>query len=339
MSTGARRSAPTIRDVAAAAGVSRATASRVINGGHLVSPTTRAAVDAAIAELGFTPNPAARSLATRRTGSVALVVPEPDSRLLTDPFFGGIINGLSRALEKADLQMVLLIARDAAGARRAGKFLTTGHVDGAVIASHHRDDALNQKIVDSGLPTIFIGRPIDVPTAHYVDMDNTLGARLATEQLMRTGARRIGTIAGPQDMTPGVNRLAGWRAALEEASQPAVAVEYGDFTAASGAAAMERLLAAHPDLDGVFIASDLMASGALPVLAAHGRRIPHDVAVVGFDDFEISESTDPPLTTVRQPVAERAARAGEILTSMLAGGPAPTGPELFGAEIVVRASA
>ena len=338
-STGARRSAPTIRDVAAAAGVSRATASRVINGGHLVSPATRAAVDAAIAELGFTPNPAARSLATRRTGSVALVVPEPDSRLLTDPFFGGIINGLSRALEAADLQMVLLIARDGAGARRAGHFLTTGHVDGAVIASHHRDDALNQKIVDADLPAIFIGRPIDVPTAHYVDMDNTLGARLATRRLVERGARHIGTIAGPQDMTPGVNRLAGWRQELHDAGQPADAIEYGDFTAASGAAAMERLLTANPDLDGVFIASDLMAASALPVLAAHGRRVPEDVAVVGFDDLEISESTDPPLTTVRQPVARMAARAGEILAHMLADGTTPQEPELFGAELVVRASA
>ncbi len=336
---GSRRRAPTIRDVAAAAGVSRATASRVINGGHLVSPGARAAVDAAIAELGFTPNPAARSLATRRTGSVALVVPEPDSRLLTDPFFGGIINGLSRALEAADLQMVLIIARDAAGARRAGHFVTTGHVDGAVIASHHRDDALNRRIVEAGLPTIFIGRPIDVPTAHYVDMDNTLGARLATEHLVARGAQRIATIAGPQDMTPGLNRLAGWRAALEEAGRPAEAVEYGDFTAASGAAAMERLLAAHPGIDGVFIASDLMASGALPVLAAHGRRVPDDVAVVGFDDLEISESTDPPLTTVRQPVAAMAARAGEILAGILVGGEVPSEPELFGAELVVRASA
>ncbi len=337
-SNGSRRSAPTIRDVAAAAGVSRATASRVINGGHLVSPATRTAVDAAISALGFTPNPAARSLATRRTGSVALVVPEPDSRLLTDPFFGGIINGLSRALETADLQMVLLIARDAAGARRAGHFLTTGHVDGAVIASHHRDDALNQKIVDSGLPTIFIGRPIDVPTALFVDMDNTLGARLATERLLGSGARHIGTVAGPQDMTPGVNRLAGWRAALHDAGRPSDAVEYGDFTAASGAAAMERLLAAHPEIDGVFIASDLMASGALPVLAARGRRVPEDVAVVGFDDLEISESTHPPLTTVRQPVAAMAARAGEILAGILAGGPLPVEPELFGAELIVRAS-
>ncbi len=338
-SPGTRRSAPTIRDVAAAAGVSRATASRVINSCHLVSPATREAVDAAIAALGFTPNPAARSLATRRTGSVALVVPEPDSRLLTDPFFGGIINGLSRALESADLQMVLLIARDAAGARRAGHFLTTGHVDGAVIASHHRDDSLNQKIVDAGLPTIFIGRPIDVPTALYVDMDNTLGARLATEKLLARGSRRIATVAGPQDMTPGVNRLAGWRAALQDAGHSADAVEYGDFTAASGAAAMERLLALHPDLDAVFIASDLMASGALPVLAAAGRRVPEDVAVVGFDDLEISESTSPPLTTVRQPVADMAARAGEILAGILAGGPLPLEPELFGAELVVRASA
>ncbi len=334
-----RTSAPTIRQVAAAAGVSRATASRVINGGHLVSPQTKAAVEAAIAQLGFTPNPVARSLATRRTGSVALVVPEPNTRLLTDPFFGNIINGLSLALEEGDLQMVLLIARDGTGTRRASRYLTTGHVDGAVVASHHRDDALNGELVASGLPSVFIGRPLDVAHAHYVDIDNTLGARLATEHLLGLGRTRVATIAGPADMTAGIDRLLGWRAALESAGLPTDAMVRGDFTTLGGADAAERLLAEHPDVDAIFCASDVMAASALAVLRAHGRRVPQDVAVMGFDDLEVAESTRPPLSTVAQPVREMAVRAGRMLINLLANPESDPEPVMLSARVVLRESA
>lgn len=335
----ARTSAPTIRQVAAAAGVSRATASRVINGGHLVSPQTKAAVEAAIDRLGFTPNPVARSLATRRTGSVALVVPEPNARLLTDPFFGNIINGLSLALEEGDLQMVLLIARDGTGTRRASRYLTTGHVDGAVVASHHRDDALNGELVASGLPSVFIGRPLDVDHAHYVDIDNTLGARLATEHLLGLGRTRIATIAGPADMTAGIDRLVGWRQALESAGMPTDAVVRGDFTTLGGADAAERLLAEHPDVDAIFCASDVMAASALAVLRAHGRSVPQDVALMGFDDLEVAESTRPPLSTVAQPVREMAIRAGRMLIDLLAHPEKDPEPVMLSARVVLRESA
>ena len=334
-----RTGAPTIRQVAALAGVSRATASRVINGGHLVSPEARQAVEAAIAELKFVPNPVARSLATRRTGSVALIVPEPNRRLLTDPFFAGIVDGLSMALEAEDLQMVLLIARDAASARKAGRYAITGHVDGAVVASHHRDDGLNRALVASGLPTVFIGRPLDVSVAHYVDTDNTGGARLATSHLVERGCRRIGTIAGPGDMTAGLDRLVGWREAITAAGLPDDAVEVGDFTARSGAEAMERLLDRVPDLDAVFVANDLMASGALLQLAARGLSVPDDVAVFGFDDIGVAESTDPPLSTVVQPLADMAARAGALLGALLRDEPVPAEPVLFSPRLVLRESA
>ncbi|GEN81279.1 LacI family DNA-binding transcriptional regulator [Actinotalea fermentans] len=334
-----RTGAPTIRQVAALAGVSRATASRVINGGHLVSEEARKAVEAAIAELKFVPNPVARSLATRRTGSVALIVPEPNRRLLTDPFFAGIVDGLSMALEHEGLQMVLLIARDAASARKAGRYAITGHVNGAVVASHHRDDGLNRALVSSGLPTVFIGRPLDLPVSHYVDTDNTGGARLATQHLVQRGCRRIGTIAGPGDMTAGLDRLVGWREALAAAGMPDDAVEFGDFTARSGAEAMERLLDRVPDLDAVFVANDLMASGAMLALTARGLSVPDDVAVFGFDDIGVAESTDPPLSTVVQPLADMAARAGTLLAAMLRDEPVPTEPALFSPRLVLRESA
>ncbi len=334
-----RTGAATIRQVAALAGVSRATASRVINGGHLVSPEARAAVEAAIAELHFVPNPVARSLATRRTGSVALVIPEPNRRVLADPFFAGIVDGLSMALEEEDLQMVLLVARDALSARKAAHYVTTGHVDGAVVASHHRDDGLNGTLVESGLPTVFIGRPLDVTAAHYVDTDNPRGARLATEHLVSRGHRRIATIAGPGDMTAGLDRLTGWRDAMASAGLPDDAVEYGDFTAGSGAEAMARLLDRVPDLDAVFVANDLMASGALLQIFARGLTVPGDIAVFGFDDIGVAESTTPPLSTVAQPLTSMAARAGHLLASLLRGEQVPSGPVLFEPRITLRESA
>lgn len=333
-----RTGAVTIRQVAATAGVSRATASRVISGSTLVSAHARAAVEGAIAQLGFTPNPLGRALARGRTGSVALVVPEPNSRVLTDPFFAEIIVGLSSCLEERDVQMVLLIARSG-HTTRIVRYLTGGHVDGAVVASHHRDDALNRRLVESSLPCVFIGRPLGVESGAYVDMDNVGGARIATERLIATGRRRIATIAGPQDMTAGIDRLLGWRDALRVAGHSDDAVAFGDFTQQSGDVAVRQLLTEHPDLDAIFAATDLMAAGALTGLTAQGLHVPRDVAVVGFDDVAIAETTQPPLTTVAQPVAAMAARAGTMLLDLVGDGDPEPEPVLFPPRLVLRASA
>jgi DNA-binding LacI/PurR family transcriptional regulator len=153
----------------------------------------------------------------------------------------------------------------------------------------------------------------------YVDVDNTAGERLATEVLIERGCRRIGTIAGPGDMTASEDRLAGWRMAMAAAGLADDAVERGDFTEHGGQRAAEALLSAHPDLDGLVVASDLMASGALKVLSALGRRVPDDVAVIGYDDLGVAERTTPPLTTVRQPVEEMAERATRLLLEQVDG--------------------
>ncbi len=337
---GARRAAPTLEDVAAAAGVSRSTASRAINGEAKVSPQARAAVEAAVRELGFTPNQAARTLVTQRTNAVALVVPEPDERIVADPFFGAAIQGLSQALADTELQLVLLMARMGGSPERTVRYLRLGHVDGAVIASHHESDDFERALVDSRLPSVSMGRPWHLPDRlTYVDTDNGLGGELATDHLIRRGCRRIGTVAGPADMTAAEDRLTGWRAALTRAGLPDDAVEYGDFTTDGGAAAMQRLLAAHPDLDGVFVASDLMAAGALTVLRAAGRAVPGDIAVVGYDDSAVAAVTDPPLTTVVNPVAAMARMAGALLLEQLAKHEATHPPVVFPPELVIRASA
>lgn len=334
------RQPPTLEEVARAAGVSRSTASRAINGGLKVSPTAQTAVDAAIAELGYIPNRAARSLVTRRTDSVALVVPEPDERVLTDPYFAGSLQGITAALDPTNIQLILLIARRDESSQRTANYLANRHVDGAVVVSHHRDDGLNQVLIDCQLPCVFVGRPwTGSDVLPYVDLDNTHAGRIATDYLVQAGCTRIATIAGPLDMAAGVDRLAGWRASLHAAGLSDEAMARGDFTSAGGAAAMERLLAAYPDIDGVFAASDLMAAGAIGALTRHGKSVPGDIKVVGFDDLGVATSTAPQLTTIHNPVVEMSRAAADLLLAIMGGAEEPTEPVIFHSELVVRESA
>ncbi|MEL7976853.1 LacI family DNA-binding transcriptional regulator [Isoptericola sp. F-RaC21] len=329
---------PTLDDVARAAGVSRSTASRAINGGDRVSPEAQTAVDDAVARLGYAPNRAARSLVTRRTDSIALVVPEPDARILTDPFLAGVLRGVSEGLTGTELQLVLLLARPGEPPGHIARYLRSGHVDGVIVASHHKEDQLESELTHSHLPAVFVGRPFDTESLHFVDVDNAAGGRTATQRLVDRGCTRVATITGPPDMTAAVDRQDAWRHTLEDAGLPAVAVENGDFTVAGGADAMARILARHPDVDGVFAASDLMATGALQVLRESGRRVPDDVAVVGFDALG-AERTTPRLTTVLQPVVEMVTAATATLLDVLAGDDVPVRPQIFVPRLVEGESA
>lgn len=334
---------PTLEEVAALAGLSRATVSRAVNGGLRVSPEAQQAVDDAVRRLGYTPNRAARSLVTRRTDSIAVVVPESSSMVFSDPFFAGTLHGVARALAPAELQMVLLIRQRDEDAGRLVRYLRGGHTDGAVVVSHHRDDGVVEALSGMEIPRVFIGRPFDATDATpFVDVDNAGGARLAVEHLVARGCRRIGTVAGPQDMSAGLDRLAGWRAAAAAAGIAADAVVEADFTLAGGRRGARELVDRVPDLDGLFVASDLMAVGAVAELARAGRRVPDDVAVVGFDDFEIAREVTPALTTVVNPVEKMAHGAVELLLEQLAGRRGvddATRSRVFDAELVVRASA
>jgi len=337
---GSRPAAPTLEQVAERAGVSRSTASRAINGGLRVSPEAQGSVDAAVAVLGYIPNRAARTLVTRRTNSVALVVPEPDERVLSDPFFASTIHGLNGALRDTDLQLVLVMAQPEDIATRTLRYLRGGHVDGVVVVSHHRDDVLAEALHRSGVPSVYVGRPFGGGDhVHYVDVDNTGGGRMATEHLLRIGRRRIGTIAGPQDMSAGLDRLAGWSAALSDAGLATDAVEFGDFTTTGGALAAAQLLVKYPDIDALFVASDLMAVGAMEVLAHAGRLVPGDVALVGYDNLGAANTTSPTLTTMVNPVLAMARTAGEMLIDLLTGKKVDPAPVIFAPELVIRLSA
>ncbi|MBE1875630.1 LacI family DNA-binding transcriptional regulator [Myceligenerans sp. TRM 65318] len=330
---------PTLDDVARAAGVSRSTASRAINGGLRVSPEAQAAVDDAVARLGYSPNRAARSLVTRRTDSIALVMPEPDERIFTDPFLAATLRGVSAGLAGTDLQLVLLLARPGERPGHMARYLGSGHVDGVIVTSHHRGDRLEPELAGGPLPAVFVGRPFEDDGLRWVDVDNVDGGRLATRRLLERGCRRIATITGPLDMTSGVDRLSGWRAEMRAAGLPDDAVVEGDFTIAGGTEATQRLLDEHPDVDAIFAASDLMAEGALRALAARGLSVPGDVAVVGFDDLGVAASTTPRLTTLRNPAVEMVNAATSTLLALLAGEDVSPEPQVFEVELVEGASA
>ncbi|CAL9374855.1 LacI family DNA-binding transcriptional regulator [Streptomyces sp. Tu 3180] len=297
---------PTLEAVAARAGVSRATVSRVVNGADGVREPLAERVRRAVDELGYVPNQAARSLVTKRHDAVAVIVAEPETRVFADPFFARQLRGISKELTAHDNQLVLLLTEDRDDHARVGRYLAGGHVDGALVFSLHIDDPLPELIQRAGLPTVFGGRPDwggGRDGVVYVDSDNRGGARDAVRHLLGLGRSRVAHITGALDQTSAVDRLDGFRDVMVDAD-PRLVVE-GDFTPAAGERAMRELLGRCPDLDAVFAANDLTAAGALRVLREHGRRVPDDVAVVGFDDMlPIAEQTDPPLTTVRQDIEE-----------------------------------
>jgi DNA-binding LacI/PurR family transcriptional regulator len=315
---------PTLESVAARAGVSRATASRVLNGSSRVSMAARDAVLRAADDLAYTVNRAARSLVTRRSDSIAFLVAENEDRMFRDPYFLGVLRGAQAEAASAGMQLVFVIAASPGETKQFTHFVSGGHVDGVLLVSLHGDDELAERLEELGVPTVINGRPFrdDVPL-YSVDSDNVDGGRRATEVLVTRGATKIATITGPLDMGVGQDRLAGYRAALTAAGHRfrRSLVAEGDFTVAGGAAAMDKLLGSAPDLDAVFAASDLTALGAMRTLAAHGRRVPDDVAVVGFDDVREAQLTNPALTTVRQPVAEVGRTMTRVLLSRIAGEP------------------
>ncbi|MFI7415884.1 LacI family DNA-binding transcriptional regulator [Nonomuraea sp. NPDC049684] len=309
---------PTLEAVAARAGVGRGTVSRVINGSPNVSAKAREAVELAIRELGYVPNRAARALVTRRTDTVALVVSESQFRVFDEPYFAGTIRGIGSALAETGLQLILAMARSPEEHERLETYLTGQHVDGVLLLSLHGADPLPGRLEEMGVPTVLGGRPVGLDPYSFVDMDNRAGARQAVKHLLGLGRGAIATIAGPQDMGVGVDRLAGYRDALLPSGLPEI-VAFGDFSEESGATAMQELLDSHPELDAVFAASDPMALGAMRVLKAAGRAIPGDVAVIGFDDSKAALHADPPLTTVHQPTEAMGRQMAQLLVARING--------------------
>ncbi|GAA3881699.1 LacI family DNA-binding transcriptional regulator [Tessaracoccus defluvii] len=302
-------------DVAHGAGVSRATAARVLAGSDRVDPAMTAAVMAEARRLGYETNLAARSLRSGRSGAIGLVVATNELGGLMGNFAAKILQGAVKGLTDVDIQPVIVAADND---NRVTRYLSKGHVDAAIVILQHEFSEVTAAIAASSLPLVWVGRP-GFPigaNAAVIDADNYGGGRLAARTLLDSGRQRIAHIAGPRDMTAANDRRQGWQDELYEASITPGPVAYGDFSMAGGTSAMMRIIARSPDVDAVFVSSDLMAAGALRVLQASGRSVPRDVALLGFDDVAVATTTDPPLSSIRQPLEDMGRRAAEMANSL-----------------------
>jgi LacI family transcriptional regulator len=322
MTTDVDAAVPTLEMVAAIAGVSRSTVSRVINASPKVTPEAVAAVNAAIEALNYVPNRAARSLASRKTNSIALIVAEDTAKFFADPYFASVIQGAATYLSRTDYTLTLLIAsRD--DPMKTHRYLRGGNADGALILSHHSDDRLVQ--LAHLLPVVFGGRPTNPngDDLYVVDVDNVAAASAAGQYLIDHGKKRIATISGPQDMAAGIDRVEGWRRTLEGAGLVADLIEEADFTPAGGNKAMSRLLDRGARFDGLFAASAQMASGAVELLRERGLSVPNDLGLTTIDNDFFAQHSVPPLTTIGQPSVEQGATMAKLLVKLIAGKEVP----------------
>jgi LacI family transcriptional regulator, galactose operon repressor len=327
----------TLEEIAQLAGVGRSTVSRVMNNDPGVRPSTRERVLDIVRRENYQPNFAARTLASGRSEVIGAVVPMALPSVFTDPFFPQFLEGVAAACDAADALLMLWLALPETEQRKVDKVLGGGAVDGLIIAAHVIDDPLVEALRHGGKRFILYGRyPAD--DVSYVTVDDRASAYNVVSHLLRVGHERVGTITGPQHMFDAQDRLAGYFDALRDFGLPPSSelVVEGDWSEASGYAAMRRLLAAN--VDAVFAANDSMALAALRALNEQGLRVPDDVALVGFDDIPAAAAADPPLTTVRQPIR----RLGEVATqTLLELIEQPSGPPrrvILPTELVVRGS-
>ena len=293
------------------------------NSSPLVAPAVLAAVNAAIDQLGYVPNRAARSLASHRTRTIALVIPEDTARFFADPYYAAVVPGVAQYLSTTDYSLTLLIASEH-DEDKMRRYLLSGNVDGALILSHHTKDRLYVQLAHS-LPVVFGGRPtgFDAPDIHIVDIDNNAAAATATRVLLEHGRRRLATIAGPQTIASAIasaiDRLAGWREALAAEGIHDDLVESVDWAASAGADAMRRLLARKVDFDGLFAASAQIAFGSLGVLHERGIDVPGQIAITTIDNDQYAQTSSPALTTIEQPTTTQGSMIAETLLRLIDG--------------------
>lgn len=328
---------PTYSELAKLAGVSEATVSRVLNGDERVHPDRAKRVHKAVEKLGYRRNRAAASLASGRSGLIAIVI-ENDLGLFADPFWGTVSTGISQVLLDEGLQTLLLVSQANQAHGPVAHYLEGGEVDGAIFFQLHRD-AIVKNLIKQGLPVVTTGAPHEAGDFVYVDSDQRGGARIATEHLISKGCKRLATITGDTEATAGRQRLDGFTDALSQAGLNATRQQIvkGDYSFESGKSAMLRLLALKNRPDGVFVANDLMAAGALAAIDEAGFNCPDDIKIVGFDDSLIAQTTRPSLTSVRQDILGLGMTAARLIIALL-NGEKPE-PVVLPTELVVRNSA
>ena len=327
--------ARTIDELARLSGVSRATVSRVMNGGS-VSDKTRRRVEHVLAETGYRPNLAARTLASGRSGVVGVVMHVDPHLLFRDAYFGQLLQGMSDELAELAAGMMLWLG-NRTKEETLDRILSTGLMDGVIVTAHYRDDPLVDGLLASHLPTVLVGHRRHDRTASYVDVDHVHAADSITTHLIQIGRTHVGHITGTRGTVAAEDRIVGYRRAMERAGLTTDGLILdGDFNAPSGVTGAETLLDRH--CDAIFCANDATAMGALETIRARGLVVPDDVALAGFDDLDFTARMDPPLTTVRQSVSEQGAEAARTLFQLLADRDGAPRRVILPTELVIRQS-
>jgi DNA-binding LacI/PurR family transcriptional regulator len=328
-----------ISDIASLAGVSKSTVSRALNNSPLIGKETRERIQAIAKKYEFKINVPAQRLSLKQSNTIAFVTHAYHKDFSVADLFGlEIMGGISQGLYAHGYDL-LVVHVNPHETEWAHQYLDTGRVDGFILMTSTRKQYHIHALIEMDAPFIVWGAP--PPDARYCSVtgDDLNGGRLATEYLINLERKRIAFIGGPDEEREVQHRFAGYEMALL-ASQRTVEpdlVVYGDYSNTSGAVAMEQLLTNMPGLDAVFVNSDLMAIAAMDVIRAYGRRIPEDVAVVGYDDLSIAEHSNPPLTTIRQNVPGAGRMLAENLIRYLETGRVTN--TTIPVELVVRKSA
>jgi DNA-binding LacI/PurR family transcriptional regulator len=334
-----RRRRATSADVAARAGVSRTAVSFVLNArtDAGIPPETWRRIEEAARELGYHPHGAARALAGGASLTIGLVLRQSAEQVAADALLAETLWGVASEARASGYRVLVEPLPPDGG--RYSDLLLSARADGLIVSGPRVDDEELAALVADGFPIILQGSLPDV-AAPSVDIDNRDSARAAVQHLLGLGHRRIACITNaPLAYTSAADRVAGYRDALAaaEIAFDARLIAEGAFDATSGRAAMTSLLAREDDISAVFVASDIVAFGALRALREAGRRVPADVSVVGFDDIPLARHFDPPLTTIRLPANALGAAAGRALVDRLAGRPTSE-RTLLPTELIVRES-
>ncbi|WP_066249772.1 LacI family DNA-binding transcriptional regulator [Neobacillus drentensis] len=300
----------TIRDVAAKAGVSTATVSRIINNKGQATPETVARVHAIIKELGYKPNVVARSLTSRKSNTIALLVPT-----ISNPFFPELARGAEDVANSYGLNIFLCNTDDER--EKVNNYLVSlqeRYVDGVIINSLNLTNEDLKELHSNGIPVVTLDRTFSTHEFSSIIVKHRIGAQVATKHLIDIGCKRIGLIRGPEDDFTAVQRMWGYRDYVKEFDwfdQSWIAL--GDFSVKSGYLCMKELFQRHPDIDGVFASNDLMAIGLLKAAHEWGRKVPDELAIIGFDGIDMTQYTNPPISTIKQPIYEMGKMAMEEL--------------------------
>lgn len=330
----------TIEEIARLAGVSRSTVSRVLNNHPNVRPEVRERVQAVVQQHGYVPQAAARSLASRRTRVVSLIIPHSAIQVFEDPFFGPVIHGVTETC--ASYGYFLMLATVPTERERGfyDRIVRSRHFDGVIVLSHNIDDLLLPLLIRDRVPLVLFGSHPYFDDIAWVDADQRGGARLAVRHLTALGHTRIATITGLLTMQAAIDRRDGYKQGLLEAGVPVLPelIAEGDWTQQGGYAAMQQLLSLPERPTAAFIASDTMAVGAIRAINEAGLRVPEDLALVSFDNLPFAAYTSPPLTTIHQPIGEMAATAVRLLLTQIETGTRQHDHLRLPTELVVRAS-